>query len=75
MGAELTRWLARRESLGLDTAPVRSFLDDRKEVMEKERLGRGACSGWDVEGRPRVWFASLDANMAVMLSGVSGLLT
>lgn len=75
MGAELTRWLSRRESLGLDAVPVRSFLDERNEVMEKERLGLGAFSGWAVEGRPRVWFVTLVANVAAMLSGVSGRLT
>lgn len=75
IGAELTRWVARRESLGPGTATVRSFLDERKEVMEKERLGLGAFSGCDVEGRPRVWFVTLVANVAAMLSGVSGRLT
>jgi hypothetical protein len=41
-------------------------------VIEKERRGRVASSGWSVEGRLRDCDVSLVANTAVKLSGVPG---
>jgi hypothetical protein len=83
-GAELTRWLALRESLPpLDALTVRCLFADgeSKSVMEKERLGREASSETSVEGCRRMRSRALElgasvlvAITAVMLSGVPGLL-
>jgi hypothetical protein len=74
MGAEYTRWLARRESLAPAAFAVRCSLDEeRRLVMEKERLGRDASSDCSAEGRLRDCEGSLVANTVVKLSGVPGL--
>jgi hypothetical protein len=55
--------------------------DERKSVMEKERLGRVEPSGGPADGKkfvvpfsPPVWGSDGEAMTAVMLIGVPGLL-
>lgn len=58
IGAELTRWLDRRESFAAGALAARCLLalevDESRSVMEKERRGRDAWSVASVECLPRV---------------------
>lgn len=83
-GAELILWLDLRESFVPGNLEPRCFLapnpDERKSVIDRERLGREESSV-AVVGRPRGASFSCGSRgsgfvetMAVMLIGVAGLL-